>query len=855
MLKTTKKIKATYQFNKKIAKGFHKMAYYDYEQDRLKYLWENHLEKLKMGTSHQYRVTEVIDSYVEEGKKGKKRIFKVLAGIRNKNIHFIKNKVTNPPKHSQLNNLIANPHLLIQAYRNIRKNKGAMTEAYILPNYLLKTFNKEQMDLIKKSYNLPDEISWETILAMSSLIKKGTYPWGASRRIWIPKPGIKDKMRPITIPPFSDKIVQEAIRMVLEAIYEPTFMHMNVSFGFRASNGCHENITLIKNKGQAMTTAIEGDIEDAYPNLDNNILLKILAEKINDQKFLNLLRKRLKLITFDFEKNKYEQTFLGVPQGGIDSPYLFNIFLLGMDSFIKTHVQKLLDEENQKRSQTTQTSINKDYIHLKNSIQALKKKYNNHIIKYKFSKSLQKYEYILPDIPKNRKNPLYITENTLWFPSRKVAERHQRDKESLKEEIQIIKQTLKDIKKKKAQKIKVAYRNPALNKLRYCYTRYADDFIILGNFSQNLAKKIKEDLKEWLKTNRNAKLSDSKTIITNLKKEPAKFLGFEIKATSNRKLTYVKYKKLNKTVLQRTAGWAINISPDRNRLINRQFMKGYCDRKGFPKSIPWLTAYEPHIIIKRFNDVMSGLAEYYIDFIDSPYYLSRWLYILRYSAIKTLAQKYNTKISKIFEKFRDQNNNITAKYICKAVEDNKNVTLEKSWTLKESKQLYEKKYKNKYISEKIKRIENGEFIFNDNITQRTPRIMDTEFLDRINWVNIRTQAAFDLPCCQCGSLINVEMHHLKHIRKSKYSLIPHPNRLQKMMNLRNRKQVPLCRTCHNKVHEGENNKIIKVSHPIKLFDNRIIDSERFIHPGEIYQSPPFIENLISKGWRKIENVQ
>jgi retron-type reverse transcriptase len=247
------------------------------------------LEKLKMSTPHQIKVSEIIDKYVEIGKSKEKHIFKVLSGIRNKNI---KNKISNPPKHSQINNLIANPYILIQAYRTIRKNKGATTKAYILPNYLLKTFNKKQLTFIKSSYNLPDEMSWEIILAISSHIKNGTYPWGASRRIWIPKPGIKDKMRPITIPPFADKIVQEAIRMVLEAIYEPTFMHMNVS-GFRASNGCHENITLINDKGQGMSIAIEGDIESAYPNLDNNILLNILSEKINDQKFLNLLRNRL----------------------------------------------------------------------------------------------------------------------------------------------------------------------------------------------------------------------------------------------------------------------------------------------------------------------------------------------------------------------------------------------------------------------------------------------------------------------------------------------------------------------------------------------------------------------------------
>jgi hypothetical protein len=100
------------------------------------------------------------------------------------------------------------------------------------------------------------------------------------------------------------------------------------------------------------------------------------------------------------------------------------------------------------------------------------------------------------------------------------------------------------------------------------------------------------------------------------------------------------------------------------------------------------------------------------------------------------------------------------------------------------------------------------------------------------------------------------MHHIKHIRKSKYSLIPKQDRLKKMMSLRNRKQVPICSLCHKKIHDGTNEKKINLFLPIKpLFDNRIIDNERFIHPGEVYQSLPFIENLIEKGWKKLKNEQ
>jgi hypothetical protein len=141
----------------------------------------------------------------------------------------------------------------------------------------------------------------------------------------------------------------------------------------------------------------------------------------------------------------------------------------------------------------------------------------------------------------------------MWFNSYKVADRYLRNKNLLKEEFKIMKDTIKEIKTTNRKKLEISYRDPSINNLRFCYTRFADDFIIIGNFNESLAKIIKEDIRDWLKIKRNAILSEKKTIITNIKKEPARFLGFEIKATSHRKLKYVRYKNINKTVLQRTA--------------------------------------------------------------------------------------------------------------------------------------------------------------------------------------------------------------------------------------------------------------------------------------------------------------
>jgi len=135
--------------------------------------------------------------------------------------------------------------------------------------------------------------------------------------------------RPITIPPFIDRMVQEAIRMVLEAIYEPWFERMNCSFGFRPNKGCHDALTALTDKynTQSLNLAIEGDIKGAYDKVDRNILMNILQQRIKDKKFLKLIKERLNLILFDAESEISTITTEGIPQGGIDSPYLFNIYI------------------------------------------------------------------------------------------------------------------------------------------------------------------------------------------------------------------------------------------------------------------------------------------------------------------------------------------------------------------------------------------------------------------------------------------------------------------------------------------------------------------------------------------------
>jgi len=130
-----------------------------------------------------------------------------------------------------------------------------------------------------------------------------------------------------------------------------------------------------------------------------------------------------------------------------------------------------------------------------------------------------------------------------------------------------------------------------------------------------------------------------------------------------------------------------------------------------------------------------------------------------------------------------------------------------------------------------------------------PRIFDTEFLDYTKWVSVRTQASFDLPCASCGSS-PTELHHIKHVRKEKFSLINPENAFEKMSFIRNRRQVPLCKDCHNKIHSGEySGEGLKT-----LYDNRIFNSENYItYSKHLSPDLTFKESLIDKGWTKPKN--
>lgn len=208
--------------------------------------------------------------------------------------------------------------IYMQAYKNLYANSGAGTKG--------------------TDDDTADGFSVEYVNTIIDELKTQTYTPKAVRRINIPK--ANGKTRPLGIPSFRDKLLQDAIRQILEAIYEPVFS--DNSHGFRPNRSCHTALSQISRNFRSVKWFIEGDIKGCFDNIDHKVLLQILSEKIKDSKFVTLIGKFLK--AGYMEDWKYHGTYSGTPQGGILSPILANIYLNELDKKIE-EIKKAFDKK------------------------------------------------------------------------------------------------------------------------------------------------------------------------------------------------------------------------------------------------------------------------------------------------------------------------------------------------------------------------------------------------------------------------------------------------------------------------------------------------------------------------------
>jgi group II intron reverse transcriptase/maturase len=175
-----------------------------------------------------------------------------------------------------------------------------------------------------------DGVSYEFFLTLSQQLKDETFQFKPGRRVHIPK--ASGGLRPLTIAPPRDKVVQEAIRLILELVYEPEFSTLNVSHGFRPNLSCHTALNDINIKFASVVWIIEGDITKCFDTIDHKILMTLIESKVSDRQFTKLIRKALK--AGYMEATQYSSNIVGTPQGSVVSPLLSNIYLHELDKYV-----------------------------------------------------------------------------------------------------------------------------------------------------------------------------------------------------------------------------------------------------------------------------------------------------------------------------------------------------------------------------------------------------------------------------------------------------------------------------------------------------------------------------------------
>lgn len=482
-------------------------------------------------------------------------------------------------KFERLYRLLFNEELFYVAYQKIASNGGSTTKG--------------------SDGRSIDEMSLARIETLIASLKDESYQPHPSRRVHIPKKN--GKTRPLGIPAFEDKLVQEVVRMILEAIYEGHFE--TTSHGFRPKRSCHTALLHIQKTFSGAKWFIEGDIKGFFDNIDHDVLVGILRERISDDRFIRLIRKFLK--AGYVEDWTFHNTYSGMPQGGIVSPILANIYLDKLDKYVKEYIRHF-DMGTKRRPGKESNDLANER---KRTVRKLKK----------IKDGTEKAALVA--------RLKAIEQERAAFPS--------------------------------GDEMDGSYR-------RLKYIRYADDFILGVIGSKEDALRIKEDIKSFLSESLALELSEEKTLITHTGKS-AKFLGYEITVTRNNHQRRDVQGRLRRTYGKRVR-LNVSMATLRDKLLEYGAMEIKL-RNGKeiwkPKCRSGLIFNDDLEILDRYNRETVGFCNYYL-IANNCVVLHNFRYIMEYSMYKTFAGKYRSTVRKINKKYR-LNKLFTVKYEQKGV--------------------------------------------------------------------------------------------------------------------------------------------------------------------------------------------
>ena len=453
------------------------------------------------------------------------------------------------------------------AYQKLYANRGAIT----------KGIDNDTADHFSQAY----------VNALIQELRDGTYRAKPVRREYIAKKN--GKMRPLGIPSFRDKLLQEAIRTILEAIYEPVFD--NNSHGFRPYRSCHTALSQIKKDFTGIVWFIEGDITGCFDNIDHNVLIGILAKKIKDSKFLNLIRQFLK--AGYVENWKYNKTYSGTPQGGICSPILANIYLNELDIKFRE-------------------------------------------MKTKFDRPRSKNEWKTPEY---REIDNEMKKISYWID-------HTTDREERGTLIEQYKAL------KKRQNTIPCHQQT--NK-KFTFVRYADDWLVGLCGTKAECEALKVEIADFLSNELHLELSEEKTHITHSSKDARflgynvsvrrcqKIKGFKMKSGKRRK---------SRTLHLKVALKIPHSEKIERFLFAKKIIIQTPDGRFKPVHRAALLNMSDSEIVEHYNAEARGLLNYYNLAVDY-HTLDYFCYLMEYSCLKTLACKHKSSVRKMIRLYKD----------------------------------------------------------------------------------------------------------------------------------------------------------------------------------------------------------